>query len=172
LRSNHLIEALCAEYNFASKIPSWKWEMFGAILMDDRAKDCNKGSDLHHHEIKSRNRSYPNIEYQYHRNCWEEKLEDEKRVTHVYIIYEEGYRDIEVIAVEGPLLSDRFEEWKPDIKLCYETTQKDRCRKSIPTKALYELGKVVFRIANGKLDYYDQGFFQIPPQPQPDFNNN
>lgn len=156
----HLFEANCVldpllrTYNFKSELPSWKWELFAAILVGDIATAKNrrgtKGADLLRHEVKTAQNGR-DFEYQYHKNSWREKLEKELIIDHVYISYWEDFRSLDVRVISGKSLKDYFEAWYPLIQECYECEKpKQRFRKRIPYKEIIENGKLIMRIKGGK----------------------
>jgi len=52
----HDLETLCKTYNFKTRTPyNWKWELFSAILVGDKAKNADMGADLINYEVKSAN---------------------------------------------------------------------------------------------------------------------
>jgi len=104
-------KALYEEYGFKveGSVLSRDWELFAAILLKDRAK-AGDGTDLEKHEVKSA--IYGNsFEYQYHRNHGVDKLEEDKRVNHVFISYSSNYANVEVRLVDSSLLAPIFDSW-------------------------------------------------------------
>jgi len=150
LEANSVLDPLLREYNFKSKIPSWKWEIFAAILVGDVSRGTNKGSDLENHEVKSRLIG-DDFEYQYHRRSWKEKLKQEIYIKHIYISYWPGFADLNVRIVDGIYLKEFFEKWEPEIIDAYEVKDpKQRFRRYIPYATIVELGKLILRIRGGK----------------------
>lgn len=151
LDCNTRLEPFLDTYQFPSRLPFWKWELFAAILVGDVCRSyTNEGADLTKHEVKSRlNRQ--SFEYQYHKNSWREKLAKEPLIRHIYISYWPGFRDLDVRIVEGQDLIHHFESWKPELIEAYESgNAKQRFRKRIPFKEIVEKGSLYLRIRNGK----------------------
>ena len=125
LESDRELDPLLRIYNFKSQLPSWKWEMFAAILVGDvgantgKAKN-GKGADLVNHEVKSALNGN-SFEYQYHRKSWREKLARETQIGHLYVSYWPGYGDLDVRFVDGEALVDIFKGWEPKVRAAYET---------------------------------------------------
>jgi hypothetical protein len=151
LDCNTLLEPLLGTYQFPSRLPFWKWELFAAILVGDVCRlYTNEGADLTNHEVKSRlnNQSF---EYQYHKNSWREKLAKEPLIRHIYISYWPGFRNLDVRIVNGSDLAHHFASWEPGLIEAYESvTPKQRFRKRIPFKEVVEKGSLFLRIRNGK----------------------
>ena len=160
------------DYNFKNVLPSWKFELFAAILVGDQSrkgtfekefsknpskegrnsKDAN-GSDLMSHEIKARLDGAA-FEYQYHRDCWRKKLEEEPKVGHIFISYWEGYQDLDVRKVEGAELAALFASWENIIEEKYSQKKlNDRCRLYVPYKVAVEKGSLLLRIRDAKIVY-------------------
>lgn len=166
-QENLQLEFLCKKYNFESKAPySWKWELFGAILVGDKRKKLlledsdkreHKGADLLNHEIKSSGEGSA-FEYQYHPESWQDKLREDRRVTHIYVSYSEDYKDITVRALEGSKLENYFKEWEPELAIYWkdETSKKitnKRFRRHIPYSRVRSEGRIICAIKNTELLY-------------------
>ena len=154
LSSNEQLDPLLRTYNFKSELPSWKWELFIAILVGDKAtskgRRGTKGSDLLRHEVKAAQNGR-DFEYQYHKKSWREKLEKEAIINHVYISYEEDLRELIVRLVPGNELVHHFEKWRPEIVKNYECEKpQQRFRRRIPYKEIVEKGITLLRIKNGE----------------------
>jgi len=154
---NKDLEYLCNQYNFKTRDPyNWKWELFSAILVGDKAKDANSGADLCNFEVKSAQDATSGFEYQYHPNSWEAKLEEDKRVSHILIRHSSNYENLNVSLVEGPKLLDFFELWEPAIRTYWQTESSNkRFRKSIPYRVIQKRGKTICVIDKTKLLYFD-----------------
>lgn len=147
------------KYQFKNKVPSWKWEIFAAVLVGDKCKIITegrnskngRGADLTKHEIKSRLNGDA-IEYQYHKNSWRDKLEEESKISHIYISYWPEYRNLDVRLIPGSNLTDFFAIWAPKIKLIYENENErensDRARFYIPFKIVCERGTTILSVRN------------------------
>jgi hypothetical protein len=150
LDCNTELEPLLDTYQFPSRLPFWKWELFAAILVGDVCRSyTNEGADLTKHEVKSRlnNQSF---EYQYHKNSWREKLAKEPLIRHIYISYWPGFRNLDVRIVDGRDLAHHFASWELGLIEAYESgPAKQRFRKRIPFKEVVEKGSLFLRIRNG-----------------------
>jgi hypothetical protein len=141
------LDPILLKYKFTSKIPTWKWELFAAILVGDVKKQGN-GIDLTEHEVKTYQWRKP-PEYQYHRNSWEEKLGEDKKAKHVCVWYRNSLKDLDVLLVEGKDVAGVFESWRPEIYETYEVKKdKDRCRKNLPRASIEDKGKLILKIRN------------------------
>ena len=87
------------------------WEVFASILVRNTGTSTASGLDLAGYEVKSAlDRS--SFEYQYHRNSWEKKLEDDRNAGHLFISHREELRHVEVRYCDGADLSDFFQRWE------------------------------------------------------------
>jgi hypothetical protein len=124
------------------------WEVFAAILLNDKAKPGD-GADLENHEVKSANLG--GYEYQYHKYHGLEKLEDDKKVDHVFISRSADYTNVEVWWASGVSLSAKFDSWEPELRANYETETRQRFRKSITHNFVKDNGDQLLKIENGEL---------------------
>ncbi|MCB0211481.1 MAG: hypothetical protein KDJ52_19235 [Anaerolineae bacterium] len=125
------------------------WEVFVAILLNDKAKSGD-GADLEKHEVKSANLG-SSYEYQYHKNHGLQKLNGDKHIDHVFIGRSEDYSNIEVWWVSGSSLAPKFDSWEPDLKKNYKEGIKQRFRRSITHSFVAKNGHLLVEIKNGKL---------------------
>lgn len=126
------------------------WEAFGAILTRDAARP-GYGADLSAHEVKSAVRG-SSFEYQYHLRGGLEKLEDDLRVSHVFVSYSRDYRDVDVRIVPGALLADVFESWRSGLDANYAgDAPRQRYRKSVPFGRVARSGRLILQIRDGRL---------------------
>lgn len=161
----HILEAdaeldpLLRKYQFDSKIPPWKWELFVGILVGDVKKKGN-GIDLTEHEVKAYQwKKSP--EYQYHKNSWKDKLQEDKDAKHVCIWYKDSPANIDVYLIHGGDVETVFDSWKPKIVDAYEgDIQRDRCRMRLPKDSIVSKGKRILGIREGKIVSRDSGFFK------------
>lgn len=168
-QENLELDYLCSHYNFESKAPySWKWEIFGAMLVGDRKKVAvnneHKGADLANHEIKS-SKDTGAFEYQYHLDSWKEKIQEDSKVTHIYISYSNNYRDVVVRSLPGSKLKEQLDEWAAELQFYWkdDTNQRisnKRFRKQIPYERVRSEGKIICTIKDSDLIYFDR--FGIP----------
>ncbi|MEM8639910.1 MAG: hypothetical protein AAGG51_14010, partial [Cyanobacteria bacterium P01_G01_bin.54] len=70
-------------------VGSKDWEVFAAILLNDRARKGD-GADLEHYEVKSATTG-SSFEYQYHRNHGLDKLTDDRSVDHIFVSRSKDY---------------------------------------------------------------------------------
>jgi hypothetical protein len=130
--------------------------VFGAILTGDKKKE-GYGSDLAHTEVKSAV-DENSFEYQYHKEHGEEKLDEDKRIDHVFVSYSRDYRDVTVRWVRPEQLAETFESWRQGYRERYASGGQ-RYRKSISYGTVCEKGRVVMTIRDGAL---------VPPTPAAD----
>lgn len=150
LNANMDLEPLLNLYQFKSEIPSWKWELFAAILVGDIKKKGN-GIDLIEHEVKAYQWRNP-PEYQYHRKSWQQKLEEDKNAKHICVWHKDDLKDIDVFLVNSEYVSHIFESWRSDIISTYEIEDPEkRCRKHLARAVIEEKGKLLLVIRGGKL---------------------
>ena len=137
-------------YGFvAPAVSSADWEVFVAILVQDRKKPGD-GADLERHEVKSAGMRSA-FEYQYHKDHGLDKLEEDKRVDHVFISYGSRYQDVDVRFVEGTKLAMIFESWRPDLIYTYDVLKRQRYRKSVSMGFVMAQGELLLAIRNGEL---------------------
>jgi len=153
------IESYCRRYNFKSKMPdSWKWELFCAILMGDKARDENVGSDLLNHEVKSiHDEDLSPVEYQYHCDSWKKKLEQDRNVKHVFVFHTSKLADVIVRTMDGSQLVDYHDKWEKELEVFWQRPQPEniRFRRSIKRKDLRTKSKIIFMIKNTQFNYYN-----------------
>lgn len=150
---NHTIEKgrIYKQYGFTlqGSVGSKDWEVFAAILFNDRAKPGD-GADLVHHEVKSAI-TKSSFEYQYHKNHGEDKLLEDMQIDHIFIARSQDYKDIEVWLVQQSAIKPVFEGWVPELKQNYLSNLRQRFRRSVTYKFVTENGRKVMEIANGQL---------------------
>ena len=136
------------QYNFKinGSIHSIDWEIFCAILFKSK-KD--KVSDLTHYEIKSALKGN-SFEYQYHKNSGIEKLTHDKKINHVYVVYANDYKDIDVYILNFNIMKHVIKKWKCSFKNNYKIG-KQRYRKSITYNFMKSHSTCILKIRDGKL---------------------
>lgn len=139
-------------FSLAGSIGSKDWEVFAAILLNDRAKRGN-GSDLLNYEVKSAVRG-SSFEYQYHRNHGIEKLNDEKNVDHIFISRSEAYQNLEVWFVERSKMLPTFEQWLPELVENYESLARQRFLRSVTYGFVTRQGIKILEVRDGELQYF------------------
>jgi hypothetical protein len=163
LETNAEVEPLLTKYEFplsggAGGIPTWKWELFAAILVGDTKKK-GYGIDLTGHEVKTYQWKRP-PEYQYHKNSWEDKLGQDKGAKHVCIWYKDSPSNLEVYLTNGNDVDSVFESWRPKIYAAYEgEITKDRCRMHLPKNSILNKGKRILELLDGCIASKDETFF-------------
>ena len=136
------------------------WELLGAVLMGDTAKDNYRGNgigaDLYNHEIKSAkryDRTDPSYEYQYGKNSGFEKLEEELEVDHVFFSYWNEYYNLEawLVPIKNETFRDEIALFEDRIYDDYVVNNRQRCRPSIRHTLVKQTGKLLMKIVDGKL---------------------
>jgi len=127
------------------------WEVFAAILVDDRAKPGD-GSDLMQHELKSAVRGN-SFEYQYHRQHGLDKLASDQQIDHIFIARSTDYRDVDVWRVLRNELSATFASWLPALQANYDNPSRQRFRRSISYHFVTRQGQRLLQIQAGRLVY-------------------
>jgi hypothetical protein len=132
-------------------VTSQDWELFGAILLNDRAKGGDVGSDLQHYEVKSAVTGN-SFEYQYHRNHGLEKLEEDMQVDHLFISYDRDYAGVTVRLVSAAALQRTFLSWRPGLIRNYQgDNPKLRYRRSVSYGFVERNGAILMEIRKGIL---------------------
>jgi hypothetical protein len=139
-------------FSLAGSVGSKDWEVFAAILLNDKAK-MGDGADLLHYEVKSAVRGN-SFEYQYHRNHGIEKLNDEKNVDHIFISRSEAYQNLEVWFVERSKMLPTFEQWLPELVKNYESIARQRFRRSVTYGFVTRQGIKILEVTEGELQYF------------------
>lgn len=142
------------EYGFKNpRTTSGDWEVFGAVLLRQKRSSNPYGHDLEGAEVKSCGPSGSGFEYQYHKKGGLAKLESEANINHVFVLYSDDYLQVTVYLVRGAELKSLFDSWRDGLVVNYESGLRQRFRRSIPKRAVTDLGRVVLRISVGELDY-------------------
>lgn len=123
------------------------WVCLAAYLLDDEGSEINTGPDLKNHEVKSIiDGAY---EYQYHKESWEDKLDKDGRVDHIFIKRSKNLLNVTVRRVSGSKMKkDYIDQWRNEITKKGYTGQ--RFRKSIAQGWVDENSKVILEIVDGK----------------------
>lgn len=130
------------------------WELFGAILVGAKGSG-GFGADLCGWEIKSASTTSV-FEYQYHRNTWAEKFEEDSTVNHLFCSYANNYQDVTVRMMSGAdLTKNYFDIWKLQCAENYnpKNSKSLRFRKSITQTYVNAHGKLLLTIKNAKPIY-------------------
>jgi hypothetical protein len=146
--------AIYQRYGFTlqGSVSPKEWEVFAAILLDDRARSGN-GADLINHEVKSAMTTNNGFEYQYHKTHGLEKLAADKTVDHVFISLNPTYTNIEVWWVDREHLIPTFDSWLPELRTNYQANGKQRFRRSISRGTVRQYGQKILVIDQGQLSH-------------------
>jgi hypothetical protein len=139
-------------FSFQGSIGSKDWEVFAAILVNDRARRGD-GADLENYEVKSAT-IVSSFEYQYHRNRGLNKLTDDRDVDHIFVARSETYMDVEVWLVERTKMIPTFDRWLPELLQNYETAERQRFRRSVTYGFVRSQGVRLLEISYGELSYF------------------
>lgn len=139
------------QYGFSlqGSIGSKDWEVFAAILLNDRARRGD-GADLVNYEVKSAVMS-GSFEYQYHRNRGLDKLTDDRAVDHIFVARSENYTNVEVWLIERTKMIPTFDRWLPELLQNYETAERQRFRRSVTYGFVKSQGIRLLEISDGAL---------------------
>ncbi len=131
-------------------VPFRDWEVFAAVLVDDVGSGLATGSDLVRYEIKSA-KFGGSFEYQYHRNTGLVKLSHDLNVDHLFIIYSDSYRYVDVYLLTKDQVKRFFAVWQPLLESNYLDATRQRFRRSIPYGEVTSTGTLVLQIRNAAL---------------------
>jgi hypothetical protein len=150
---NEELIGLLREYNIRipGSISPQLWELFGAILTDDRGTG-SYGADLNNYEVKSSidNNSF---EYQYHLRTGRSKLLKDI-IDHLYVSYSRDYRTVIVRKLTGDFLREIFQSWLPGLEERYGTQESNRrYRKNISYSTVKAHGQIVMSVQDGILTF-------------------
>lgn len=138
-------------FTMQGSVSSKDWEVFAAILLNDRANSMG-GADLMHYEVKSAVIG-GNFEYQYHRHQGLTKLANDQAVDHIFVARNEAYTQIEVWLVPRVKLQTTFDRWLPELQKNYQTADRQRFRRSVTYSFVKTQGILLLNITAGKLAY-------------------
>jgi hypothetical protein len=140
-------------FDLAGVVSFRDWEVFGAILVGDKAKG-KKGSDLRKYEIKSALEGN-SFEYQYHARTALDKFKEDCNVDHLFVSYQKDYRSFTVRLVNNTVFKSLTDGWLDKIMRSYYSDTrhvvKQRCRESITYNNVFNRGDVVFEVKNSNL---------------------
>ncbi|MGB5974819.1 MAG: hypothetical protein WBG38_15955 [Nodosilinea sp.] len=142
------------QYGFSlqGSVGSKDWEVFAAILVNDRARR-EDGADLVNHEVKSATLG-SSFEYQYHRNRGLNKLTDDRKVDHIFVARSETYMNVEVWLVERTKMIPMFDRWLPELIQNYEAADRQRFRRSVTYGFVRNQGIQLLETTDGVLSYF------------------
>jgi hypothetical protein len=136
-------------FSLQGSIGSKDWEVFAAILLNDRAKRGD-GSDLVNYEVKSAVIG-GSFEYQYHRNHGLDKLADDRAVDHIFLARSEDYRNVEAWLIDRAKMTATFDKWLPELLQNYENSERQRFRRSVTYGFVRSQGLQLLEISDGVL---------------------
>jgi hypothetical protein len=134
-------------FSLQGSIGSKDWEVFAAILLNDRARRGN-GADLVNYEVKSAVIG-GSFEYQYHRNRGLAKLTDDRMVDHIFVSRSENYTNVEVWLIERTKMISTFDQWLPELLQNYETAGRQRFRRAVAYGFVKRQGLRLLEISDG-----------------------
>jgi len=145
------------QYGFSlqGSVGSKDWEVFAAILLDDRAKPGD-GADLINYEVKSAIIG-SGFEYQYHKFHGLDKLEEDKHIDHIFIARSRDFSNIEVWIVPQKKMAQHFDTWLPELQENYKNNLRQRFRRSVTYSFVIESGNKILEINEGKLIFPASG---------------
>lgn len=124
------------------------WEVFASQIIGETRKPGN-GSDFASYEVKSAVKGN-SFEYQYHKNTGLAKLEEDMKVSHMFMSYSPDYSEVQVRVVPAAELSAFFESWKAGLQEAYAASNpKQRYRRSIPYGTVQKLGAEILVFKDG-----------------------
>jgi hypothetical protein len=139
-------------FSLQGSVGSKDWEVFAAILLNDRASSGN-GADLEHYEVKSATLG-SSFEYQYHRNHGLDKLANDKVVDHIFVARSLEYMDVEVWLVTKDKMIPTFEKWLPELLKNYDLASRQRFRRSVTYGFVRSQGVRILSIITGELEFF------------------
>ncbi|MEG4392338.1 hypothetical protein [Microcoleus sp. BROC3] len=139
-------------FSLQGSVGSKDWEVFSAILVNDRARSGN-GADLVNYEVKSAVIG-GSFEYQYHRNGGLNKLTCERDVDHIFVARSLTYMNVEVWLVDRTKMIATFERWLPELLQNYETAERQRFRRAVTYGFVRSQGIQILKISDGELTYF------------------
>lgn len=139
-------------FSLQGSVGSKDWEVFAAILLNDRARRGD-GADLMNHEVKSAVIG-GSFEYQYHRNRGRNKLTDDRDVDHIFVARSETYTNVEVWLIERAKMVPIFDKWLPELLQNYETAERQRFRRSVTYGFVRSQGIQLLEIKAGEITYF------------------
>lgn len=154
LEYSHNKAKIYERYGFSlqGSIGSKDWEVFAAILLNDRARKGD-GADLENYEVKSATTG-SSFEYQYHRNHGLDKLTNDRNVDHIFVARSKDYMNIEVWLVGRNNMIPTFDKWLPELLQNYETAARQRFRRSVTYGFVRSQGIQLLGISAGELIHF------------------
>jgi hypothetical protein len=141
-----------AHYGFTlqGSVGSKDWEVFAAILLNDRARPGD-GADLLQYEVKSAVLGN-SFEYQYHKHHGREKLANDKTVDHLFVTRNDSFTVVEVWLVDRSKMIPIFDRWLPELLQNYaQNSNRQRFRKSVSYGFVTQQGTKLMAINAGQI---------------------
>jgi hypothetical protein len=128
------------------------WEVFASILVGDPGTKSQAGIDLLGYEVKSAKQG-SSFEYQYHRDSWQEKLQRDGEVGHLFFSHTDNLNLVELRYADGVALAPiYFNPWK--LNCPYPTNpSRQRYRESISYGWVKGNGSLIMRLRAGEVDH-------------------
>ncbi len=127
------------------------WEVFASILTGDPGTGTNEGIDLNDYEVKSA-RKGSSFEYQYHRNSWQEKLQRDIAVGHLFFMHERNLQRVELWFAAGTELAPSFfEKWLAEKP--YSDPSQQRFRRSVNFSWVMAHGELLMVLQDGEVTH-------------------
>lgn len=123
------------------------WEVFASILVRDTGTSTGSGLDLEGYEVKSA-KDRGAFEYQYHKNSWKQKLDEDRKAGHIFISHRDDLRHVDVRYCEGSQLLEFFDLWESEEP--YSKPNAQRFRRSIPYGWIQENATLILQIEDGE----------------------
>jgi len=127
------------------------WEVFASILVGDQGTKSQSGIDLLGYEVKSA-KQRSSVEYQYHRDSWEEKLQRDGEVGHLFFSHADNLKIVDLYYADDRTLTPLyFNQWK-DESPYHSDDPPLRYRKNVPFGWVRENGNVLMKLRDGEAD--------------------
>lgn len=126
------------------------WEIFASILVRNTGAGTASGLDLEGFEVKSA-LDGSSFEYQYHKDSWKKKLDDDRQAGHIFISHKDELRHVDVRYCDGEDLSDFFDKWESQKPYSKKSAQ--RFRRSISYGWVTKNATLVLQIEDGEATY-------------------
>lgn len=127
------------------------WEVFASILVGDPGTKSQAGIDLLGYEVKSAKQG-SSFEYQYHRDSWEDKLQRDGEVGHLFFSHADNLRIVDLYYANGVDLAPLyFEHWAAESPYGSDRPPL-RYRKSIPYGWVKTNGRLLMTLRDGEVE--------------------
>ncbi len=154
------VEILRPEYesrgivNDCKLLPSIFWEVFIAKLTDDECDGRDGYADLNKTEVKSLHKfRTSHADYQRHLKNYKLKDKTERRVNHIFCVYSNWYRDVEVYLKRPDELTELLDALNEKAKNTYKNNQSNRRSRDKVSMGNILEGKLLIRVVDCQLLY-------------------